>query len=166
MESKFAPLMALPSELMKALNKVDNYAKWCQSQVGECDRALSDIDHLIELTRLDAVKMMRALHKRKELLVERRFYKDEVTRADIVMKTMPRSQDTHGDLNQTMSKLKDFEEQIASREFTPRVLFDIFEYSDEEKAAKQQRRQDVKKLGKRASKKALQMEEHFRTIQS
>lgn len=164
MESKFAPLLNLSADLMKALNKVENYQKFCQTKLGECDRALSDIDHLIELTKLDAVKMVRAVGKRKDILQERRFYKDEVARADIIMKTMSNSQTTHGELTQVAAKLKEFDEQVGARVYTPRVLFDIFGYDADTLQSRQDRRQDLTKLGKKASKKALRMEEAFRKI--
>jgi len=165
MESKFAPLLNPPQEFLAALNKVDNYKSFCLSKLTECDRALSDIDHLIELTRLDGVKMVRVTAKRKEILLERRFYKDEVERCNVVAQVMPTSQSVHGQINQVRTKLKECEEHFMDRAYTPRVLFDIFDYDDQTKTQMQQTRQDITKLGKRVSKKALRMEEKFRQIE-
>lgn len=165
MESKFVALLNPPQEFLAALNKVDNYKSFCQSKLAECDRALSDIDHLLELTKLDGVKMVRVTSKRKEILLERRFYKDEIERCLVVSQAMPSSQNVHGQLNMIRAKLKECEEHITARAFTPRVLFDIFDYDDETKEQMRQTRQDLTKLGKRASKKALRMEEKFRQIE-
>lgn len=165
MESKFTPLLSPPQDLLAALNKIDNYKTFCLSKVADCDRALSDIDHLLELTRLDGVKMVRVAAKRKEILLERRFYKDEVERCVAVSQAMPSSQSIHGQLNQVRTKLKECEDHIVNREYTPRILFDIFGYDEETKAKLQQTRQDLTKLGKRASKKTLRMEEKFRQIE-
>ena len=165
MESKFAPLLTPPQDFLAALNKVENYKSFCLSKLADCDRALSDIDHLIELTKLDGVKMVRVTAKRKEILLERRFYKDEVERCNVVAAAMPSSQSVHGQINQVHAKLKECEEHILNRAYTPRVLFDMFGYDDETKAQMQQTRQDLTKLGKRATKKALRMEEKFRQIE-
>lgn len=165
MESKFAALLNPPQEFLAALNKVDNYKSFCQSKLAECDRALSDIDHLLELTKLDGVKMVRVTSKRKEILIERRFYKDEIERCIAVSQAMPSSQTVHGQLNQVRVKLQECEEHILDRAYTPRVLFDIFDYDDATKVKMQQTRQDLTKLGKHASKKALRMEEKFRQIE-
>ena len=165
MKSKFEPLLNPPQEFLAAINKVDNYKAFCQSKLADCDRALSDIDHLLELTKLDGVKMVRVAAKRKELLLERRFYKDEIERCIAVAQAMPSSQSIHGQLNQARAKLKECEDHILDRAYTPRVLFDIFDYDDETKAQLKQTRQDIQRLGKRASKKTLRMEENFRKIE-
>lgn len=164
--SKFEALLTPVEALMTALNKVDGYKKYCTTKVSDCDKALSDIDHILELNRLDGVKIMKLAAKRKEILLERRFYKDEIARADVIAAQMPQSQSVHGQLTQVRVKLNELEEQLQSRAYTPRVLFDIFGDGGEESAAAKQRREDLTRLGKKASKKALRMEEKFREIKS
>jgi hypothetical protein len=97
--------------------------------------------------------------------LERRFYKDEVDRCNAVAQAMPSSQSIHGQINQARAKLKECEEHCLNRAYTPRVLFDIFDYDDKTKEQMKQTRQDITKLGKRVSKKALRMEEKFRQIE-
>lgn len=165
MESKFTSMMRPPSEWIGELDKVGNYKRFCASKLADCDKALTDIDHLLELTRLDGVKMVRVTAKRKEILQERRFYKDESDRCDLILQAMPQVQNFYDQLKTAYSKLKDFESRIENRAYTPRVLFDIFDYDPQTLLEKQQRRQDITKLGKRASKKALSLEEKFRQIE-
>lgn len=166
MKSRFEPLLSMPAELLQAIDKMDGYKKFCASKLAECDRALSDIDHLIELCKLDAVHMMRAVRKRKEILLERRFYKDEADRANAISQVMPNSQSVHQEFVKAIAKVKEINQHADTREYTPRVLFDIFDYDEQELANQKQRREDVTKLGKKASKKALRLEGKFREIQS
>lgn len=165
MESKFKTLLSPPSEWAASLDKLENYKRFCVSKQADCDRALSDIDHLIELTKLDAVKMVRVIAKRKEILIERRFYKDETERCDVIMQAMPSAQQFYNQLKAASSKLKDFETRIDGRTYTPRVLFDIFDFDEETKKQKQQRRKDITKFGKRVSQQTLRLEEKFRQIE-
>lgn len=165
MESKFQALLSLPQSILTATDKVGNYKKYCLSKQSECDRALTDIDHLIELTKLDAVKMVRATVKRKEILIERRFYKDEAERCDILLQTMPQVQQLHDQLKSTSNKLVDYAGKIESREYTPRVLFDIFDYDEDTLKDKQGHRQALTKFGKHASKQTLQLDQKFKEIE-
>lgn len=162
MESRFTPLLSLPQELMKAINKIDNYKRSCGTKLSECDQMLSDIDHVLELNRLSAVQMTKLIGKRKEILLERRFWKNEIQRCGVVAGALPHSQELHGQLTQAAERLKEYEDGIAAREYTPHILFDLFDEKDRE--ALQARRQDLTKFGGKHTKHNLALEDKFRQL--
>lgn len=165
-ESRFVSLLDVPAELLASLNKIDNYKRFCASEVSKCDKSLSDIDHVLELTKLNAVQMTQLIGKRKEILQERRFYKDEIARADVITKELPRSQELHSQLHQASVKLQEFEAGIEGREYTPRVMFDLFGWDEADMEKQKQRREDLLRYGEKHAKQNLALEEKFRQIQS
>lgn len=165
-ESRFVPLLDVSAELLASLNKIDNYKRFCAGQVSECDKSLSDIDHVLELTKLNAVQQTQLIGKRKEILHERRFYKDEIARADVITRELPRSQELHSQLHQASVRLQELEESLDNREYTPRVLFDLFGWDEADVEKQRQRREDLTRYGEKHAKKNLALEEKFRQIQS
>lgn len=166
MQSRFTPLLDVPGELLGALNKIDNYKRFCANKVSECDRILTDIDHALELSKLNAVQMTQLIGKRKEILHERRFYKDEIGRVDVISRELPHSQELHSQLHQASLKLQEFESGLENREYTPRMLFELFGWNEEDTEKQRQRREDLTRYGKKHAKKNLALEEKFRQIQS
>lgn len=117
--------------LLSAINKLSNYKQYCYNQLCECDKYLSDLDHYLELKSCNCVKMTKLISKRKKILSERRFYKDEIACIEAIESANKLdTQSIHKNIKAIKSSLKDTIDRLENRIYTPRVAFDLFEKAD------------------------------------
>ena len=64
------------------------------------------------------------------------------------------------------SDVKATQNRLENRQYTPRILYEIFGISAEEKAELEQRKKDRKLLGNKATNRSLDMESKFRKVSS
>lgn len=116
--------------LLACINKLSNYKAYCNEQLKERDRHLSDLDHCLELKTCDGVKMMKITSKRKRILSERRFYKDEIACIEAIESANKiDTQSIHKTVKEIKTSLKITIEKLKNRQYTPRVDVDLFETS-------------------------------------
>lgn len=114
--------------LLACINKLSNYKVYCNEQLKERDRHLSDLDHYLELKTCDGVKMMKITSKRKRILSERRFYKDEIVCIEAIESANKiDTQSIHKTVKEIKTSLKVAIEKLKNRQYTPRVDVDLFE---------------------------------------
>lgn len=165
LESRFLALLGIDN-LTRSLNKVNNYKNFCQEQVEKIDKELIDLDHCLELNSLNCVQQSKLIKQRKEELHKRRFYKDELEYMHQFEKSNINVQSVVDNLRTLKSDVKATQNRLENRQYTPRILYEIFGISAEEKAELEQRKKDRKLLGNKATNRSLDMESKFRKVSS
>lgn len=163
MDSKFTPLLCI-EELIKAINKVDNYKRFCSEQVSEIDKMISDDDHCLELMNLDCVKQSQLSKIHKEHLIKRRFYKNEIAFIYAIENCGFDTQTICNGLKKLKTAFEDTKHRLDNRQYTPRCVYELFGLTADEFSEAQEVQKDKKLLGKRASKKTLSIESKFRQV--
>lgn len=164
MNSKFTPLLYI-DELIKAINKIENYKRHCSEQVSEIDKTiLKEYDHCLELMNLDCIKQSQLSKARKEQLIKRRFYKNEIEYINALENSGFDTQMIANGLKKLKSLFEATKNRLDNRIYTPRMCFELFGLTDEEATQIQETRKDKKLLGNKASKRTLCMESKFRQV--
>lgn len=171
-ESKLEAFAEKAEDFLKLLDRLENYKQFCIDKMGESDRTLSDLDHMLELTGLDCVKMTQLVSRRKQTLHQRRTYKDEADRVNAITSKVKDTQSIHNQLQAACNEIRATNQRLSSRTYTPRVLYEDFGISEDEKKKIEQRKADVQKLShksksgrvRKPSKQVLDLEEKFREI--
>lgn len=127
MTSKLSTLKSeVLKETIKGISKLENYRSHCNQMLSESDKALSDLDHLLELNQTDAIAMMKVSSKRKKLLQERRYYKDEIEVITEILKECPDIQVTCTKVKKIINTYSSTTQVMNNRKYTPRVLTDFY----------------------------------------
>ncbi len=92
-------------------------------QLRQVSAELCDLEHYIEFTSLNAVKGYRIYRRLRDCLIRRRQIKDELMCISIFLKAEPHNI-LNGNLSRQFSGLR-------TREYTPRVLDDLFAKKDD-----------------------------------
>lgn len=106
---------------------IDNLKSDLEKQITETELARNDLLHEIELANLDAVEMMRVTKTLKQVLLERRKYKDEL---DKVM-TLKGFTDKYnnklitGDIIQAVKNLRTLKQNQENRTYKPRRITNL-----------------------------------------
>jgi hypothetical protein len=74
---------------------------------------------------------------RKDILKERRMYKNELVLTETVMSKFPNSQAVCSTVKELSNALTDTETKLNSREYAPNILKDLFPNSQEKRVVKQ-----------------------------
>ncbi len=106
---------------------IDNLKSDLEKQITETELARNDLLHEIELANLNAVEMMRVTKTLKQVLLERRKYKDEL---DKVM-TLKGFTDKYnnklitGDIIQAVKNLRTLKQNQENRTYKPRRITNL-----------------------------------------
>lgn len=163
LDSKFTPLLCI-EELIKAINKVDNYKRFCSEQVSEIDKMIQDDDHCLELMNLDCIKQSQLSKIHKEHLIKRRFYKNEIEYINALENCGFDTQTIVNGLKRLKSAFEDTKHRIDNKVYTPRCLYELFGLSPEEAVEAEAQKKDKHLLGKKANNQSLRMESKFRQV--
>lgn len=125
-EEKLRDFVEQAEGFLKLLDRTEKYKKFCNDRLSESDKTLVDLDHMLELVRMDGAHMMRLISKRKRVLLERRSYKDELDRVTTILSKLSNVQQIHNQLSAVCTELKKVNQRLENRSYTPRVLCDDF----------------------------------------
>lgn len=106
---------------------IDNLKSDLEKQITETELARNDLLHELELANLNAVEMMRVAKTLKQVLLERRKYKDEL---DKVM-TLKGFTDKYnnklitGDIIQAVKNLRTLKQNQENRTYKPRRITNL-----------------------------------------
>ena len=165
LDSKFISLLSI-DEVVKSLNKINNYKTYCSEQVSQIDRELTDLDHALELVTLDCTKQSKMIKFRKAELQKRRFYKNELEYINAFEKTNLNIQTTINNLKSLKSAFQATKNRLDNRVYTPRCLYEVFGIAEDKQKELEQRKKDKLLLGNKATNINLNMESKFRVIDS
>ncbi len=163
MESRYDGIIESCVGLIKYIDKTENYKKNCLEELSKCDKKLSDLDHLLELEKLDGIKMTKVVSLRKKILQERRSLKKDIAFTEMLIRKIPNIQSVCSCLKETKSSVLEFELKYSEKQYTPNILFELFPHSDsaEEKLksqTKQLRNVDKSGIIKKSSQDVIHME--------
>ena len=143
MESKFTPLLHI-EELIKAINKIENYKRHCSEQQSEIDKAIKDDEHCLELMNLDCVKQSRLCKIHKERLIKRRFYKNEIEYINALERCGFDAQTICNGLKKLKTAFEDTKHRLDNRQYTPRCVYELFGLTADEFSEAQEVQKDKK----------------------
>lgn len=123
---KLQSYVNVAEQFAKLIDKTENYRQFCYDKQSEVDKMLTDLDHKLELFPLDAVQMVKVCSKRKQILKERRFIKDEIERVNTIINKMGNSQQLHKTIQTSCVEMRALEKRLSNRKFTPRILTEEF----------------------------------------
>ncbi len=110
-----------------------NYENWGEG-IKECDKAICDIEHYIELyyssmTTSQQTKIIRALYDRR---IKRRQYKDRESLGEPIINWISKNKINTDKLNAALNQCDKFADFTSTRTYTPRIETDLFnELSDD-----------------------------------
>lgn len=127
MQSKLSTLNSSTlQDTIKSISKLENYKTHCYFMLSESDKALTDLDHLLELNQIDGTRMMKITSKRKKLLMERRVYKNEIDLVSEILKECPDIQITCTKMKKIINTYETTLQTMSNRKYIPRVLNDFY----------------------------------------
>lgn len=114
----------------KYIDKTETYKKQCAEKLSECDRKLADLDHCLRLEKLDGVQMSKVTSLRKRILKERDACKDDLSRVELVINSIPNSQVICSTLKKVKEEMIALEQRLQNRSYAPHILKELFPDSD------------------------------------
>ena len=121
MNGRYNGFAETTDQLLKYIDRTENYKKHCIEKISECDSAISDLNHELELENLNAIRLTQNNIKRRELLRDRRKYKDDYEYTSLIVSKMPNVQEIHNQLKTLKISLKDEVNKHNNRKYTPRT---------------------------------------------
>lgn len=109
-------------EMKNFFENIDKLRIDLEEQIKETELARNDLLHELELAKLDGVGMMKVAKTLKEVLLERRKYKDELAKA-MVLKELTDKYNNRlitGDIIKTLKELKDLKKKNEERKYKAR----------------------------------------------
>lgn len=109
-------------EMKNFFENIDKLRIDLEEQIKETELARNDLLHELELAKLDGVGMMKVAKTLKEVLLERRRYKDELAKV-MVLKELTDKYNNRlitGDIIKTLKELKDLKKKNANRKYKAR----------------------------------------------
>ena len=109
-------------EMKNFFENIDKLRIDLEEQIKETELARNDLLHELELAKLDGVGMMKVAKTLKEVLLERRKYKDELAKV-MVLKELTDKYNNRlitGDIIKTLKKLKDLKKKNEERKYKAR----------------------------------------------
>lgn len=105
-----------------------NYETW-GAGIKECDKAISDLEHYIELnyssmTTSQQTRVVRALYDRR---IKRRQYKDREGLSEPILTWITKNKINTEKLNAALNQAEKFSNFMNTRTYTPRVEFELFD---------------------------------------
>ena len=109
-------------EMKNFFENIDKLRIDLEEQIKETELARNDLLHELELAKLDGVGMMKVAKALKEVLLERRKYKDELAKV-MVLKELTDKYNNRlitGDIIKTLKELKDLKKKNEERKYKAR----------------------------------------------
>ena len=109
-------------EMKNFFENIDKLRIDLEEQIKETELARNDLLHELELAKLDGVGMMKVSKTLKEVLLERRKYKDELAKV-MVLKELTDKYNNRlitGDIIKTLKELKDLKKKNEERKYKAR----------------------------------------------
>ena len=109
-------------EMKNFFENIDKLSIDLEEQIKETELARNDLLHELELAKLDGVGMMKVAKALKEVLLERRKYKDELAKV-MVLKELTDKYNNRlitGDIIKTLKELKDLKKKNEERKYKAR----------------------------------------------
>lgn len=109
-------------EMKNFFENIDKLRIDLEEQIKETELARNDLLHELELAKLDGVGMMKVAKTLKEVLLERRKYKDELVKV-MVLKELTDKYNKRlitGDIIKTLKELKDLKKKNEERKYKAR----------------------------------------------
>lgn len=109
-------------EMKNFFENIDKLSIDLEEQIKETELARNDLLHELELAKLDGVGMMKVAKTLKEVLLERRRYKDELAKVMILKELTDKYNNRliTGDIIKTLKELKDLKKKNANRKYKTR----------------------------------------------
>mgnify|MGYP004559921191 FL=1 len=111
-------------EMKNFFENIDKLRLDLEEQIRETELARNDLLHELELAKLDGVGMMKVAKTLKEVLLERRKYKDELEKVMILKELTDKYNNRLiiGDIIKTLKELKDLKKKNADRKYKARRI--------------------------------------------
>lgn len=109
-------------EMKNFFEKIDKLRIDLEEQIKETELARNDLLHELELAKLDGVGMIKVAKTLKEVLLERREYKDELEKV-MILKELTDKYNKRlitGDIIKTLKELKDLKKKNEERKYKAR----------------------------------------------
>ena len=126
-------------EMKNFFEKIDELKITLEDQIKETEYVRNDLLHELELANLNAVEMSKVAKTLKEVLRDRRKYKDELARV-MTLKGFTDKYNNKlitGDIINVLKNLKTLESNNEARTYTPRRIKNLKCAEEEEKCKKQ-----------------------------
>lgn len=109
-------------EMKNFFENIDKLSIDLEEQIKETELARNDLLHELELAKLDGVGMMKVAKTLKEVLLERRRYKDELAKVMILKELTDKYNNRliTGDIIKTLKELKDLKKKNEERKYKAR----------------------------------------------
>ena len=121
-------------DLKSAVNVLKEKFSDCSVELSKCDKEISDILHYIEFTKLNASQGYKACSMLKERLLKRRVIKDEMSEINVLFST--------GFNQKNIDSAMKGMEKLAVRNYTPRVLNELFDENHSTKKINEEKRKE------------------------
>lgn len=118
-------------DLLNFVTTIENKKTKLYKDVETFNQMLIDLDHELELKPMNGGKMLKLVKERKDILLERRKIKDELTMVVKLSKKFPQMSNIYGQVKGIINESKKIEEELQNRFYRPRVLTDRFETPQE-----------------------------------
>ena len=111
-------------EMKNFFEKIDKLRIDLEEQIKETELARNDLLHELELAKLDGVGMIKVAKTLKEVLLERREYKDELEKVMILKELTDKYNNRliTGDIIKTLKELKDLKKRNTERKYKARRI--------------------------------------------
>lgn len=117
----------LIGQLNNAYSSVINEYENCYKEVGLKDQETTDIEHVIEMAKLNAPARLNIFRELKDCRVSRRELRDQVEALEPLYKFMKRHEKIFHKLPKLQSKIADKINHHQQRKYTARVRTDLIE---------------------------------------
>lgn len=109
-------------EMKNFFENIDKLRIDLEEQIKETELARNDLLHELELAKLDGVGMIKVAKTLKEVLLERREYKDELAKVMILKELTDKYNNRliTGDIIKTLKELKDLKKKNEERKYKAR----------------------------------------------
>lgn len=74
----FEKMLDIAENILEYVYEINNYKSSLNSQINSCEINLIDLDHILELNKIDAIELSKLVLTRRDILRERRMLKDEL----------------------------------------------------------------------------------------
>lgn len=111
-------------DMKNFFENADDIKKSLEAHISEVELARNDLLHELELGNLNGAQQLKLTKKLKEVLIERRQYKDELQKV-LIIKTFTDKYNNKlivGDILRLIKSLKTVEYNQTTRKYTPRVV--------------------------------------------
>ena len=111
-------------EMKNFFENIDQLRLDLEEQIKETELARNDLLHELELAKLDGVGMMKVAKTLKEVLLERRKYKDELAKVMILKELTDKYNNRliTGDIIKILKELKDLKKKNVERKYKARRI--------------------------------------------